>query len=247
MKGYMSASGIKRHAECPKSWWFRYVSDQEPVEAETKYLDLGNAVHEAIEGYLRGVYGDGPEYDPLSRYKTFGMRYGVPDDLWEDGIECVERAVEFVEDEQPDILGIEAEEEFVVDRPDLHERFTAKIDVATEGEIWDWKTGQIRDNTAIQEKIQGAVYMAAYRSKYGHAPEAIRFLYLKEEEKRTIRPTDDVWQYMVGHARRLAMHKDEGEFEAKPGDFCHWCGYEQFCTEAGGVGTEFDWERWTAL
>jgi putative RecB family exonuclease len=141
---------------------------------------------------------------------------------------------------------VEAEYEFDVDRPDLQQKFKGKLDVATTNEIWDWKTGSIRDDTAEKEKIQGAVYMAAYRVAYGHSPEAIRFVYLKEGQVRTIEPSTDTWQFMLSHARNLAKSIRTENFEAKPGDQCYWCDFEQFCPAAGGIGADFSWEAWMA-
>lgn len=245
MKSYLSASGIKKHRRCPKQWWFRYVSDVEPVEGETKYLDLGNAVHEAIEAGLR--QGRTDLAFVRTHYEHFATQYGVPDDLWDTGLSCIEVAVDFINDEDPEILDVEAEAEFQIDRPDLQETVVGKMDVATDTEIWDWKTGSIRDETPIEEKIQGATYMAAYRVKYGKPPEKIRFLYLKEEQKRSLDPTDEVWDTMLAHALKLARSKASGQFEATPGDVCDWCDYRRVCAEGGGIGANFDWEKWTAL
>lgn len=249
-KHYMSASGVKAHDSCPKQWWYRYESDIDPPEGDTRYLDLGSAVHDGLEDALQHDQQNDrnlSSYAPM-RYQYYADRLGVDEhgDLYETGLECVKRAVEYVEDRDPDILDIEKEVEFDVDRPDLQETFRGAMDVATSDEIWDWKTGSIRDDTPRKEKIQGAVYMAAYRVTYGHPPEKVRFVYLKEEKVRSFDPSDEVWQEMLNAARRLAASKDSGNFEAQPGDKCYWCDYEQYCTEAGGVGTDFDWEGWMA-
>lgn len=248
MKPYMSASGIKKFADCPKQWWFRYASDVDPSEADTRYLDLGSAVHETIEDALKArEAGLNPTTKVESQYDVNAAANGVTDDLWDDGLEYVHTAVGMVQRENPDIRDIEAEQEFDVERPDLDETFRAKIDVATESEIWDWKTGSIRDDTPKKEKIQGAVYMAAYRVKYGEPPSKVKFIYLKENEIRKFDPSDDVWEGMMSQAKALAAAKRENQFPARPGDQCHWCDYELYCTEAGGIGVGFDWNEWRAL
>lgn len=250
MKGYMSASGIKKFGDCPKQWWFRYVSDLDPEIGEPKYLDLGNAVHYTIEDVLPQV---SPPYDEEELHANLRQVYEavyydlVTDDLKDAADTCLRVAARTVAKKQPDILGIEAEVTFNVDRPDLSSQFNAKMDVCTETEIWDWKTGSIRDDTPLKEKIQGAVYMAAYHVKYGRPPEKIRFLYLKEEQARSLDPTDEVWETMLNRAKRLALAKRNDDFPATPGDVCHWCDYQHACSAAGGVGIDFDWTKWRAL
>lgn len=248
MKGYMSASGIKKFNDCPKSWWFRYISDYESVDGETKYLDLGNAVHDAIEALLATEeLSELEEMDIRIRYEERADHYGVPPDLRSTGLDCTFRAIDYAVSRESEILGVEDEVIFDIDRPDISSEVRAKMDVATDTEIWDWKTGSIRDDTPLKEKIQGAVYMAAYRVEYGHAPEKIRFVYLKEEQVRSLDPSDEIWSTMLTHARSLAAAKEEETYPAQPGDGCHWCDYQMYCAEGGGVGTNFDWNQWTAL
>lgn len=246
----MSASGIKKHADCPKSWWFRYESDVEPIEGDTTHLDLGNAVHDALEDALKGWMLNDRNLESYAkmRYESRADHHGVEDaDIWKTGRDCIETAVEYVLDRDPDIIGIEDDVEFDVNRPDLNETFKGKMDVATQSEIWDWKTGSIRDDTRKKERIQGAVYMAAYRAEYGKPPEKVRFVYLKEEKVRSFEPSDEVWHEMLGAARSLAASKRADEWPAKPGDQCYWCPYEQSCAEAGGIGVGFDWDAWVKL
>ena len=254
MKSYMSASGIKTFETCPKQWWFRYVSDLDPVIEEPKYLNLGNAVHYTIEDVLQ--QDPPPDWDSWESWgieerfrDIYEVRYAhlVTEDLEDAAYTCLATAARALVKESPRLIDVEAEVEFNVDRPDVSGRFLAKMDVCTDREIWDWKTGSIRDDTPLKEKLQGAVYMAAYRAEYGRPPEKIRFLYLKEETARTLDPTDDVWNTLMRHASQLELAKKNDDFPAKPGDQCYWCDFEQYCTAAGGIGANFDWEKWMAL
>ena len=118
------------------------------------------------------------------------------------------------------------------------------MDVAAENGIWDWKTGRIRDDTAHEEKVQGSVYMAAYYDEYGHPPERVRFIYIKEGKVRSFEPSDEHWNYMIKRAKALLQAKEENEFPGNPGDHCYFCGHEFFCPEAPTGMGNVPWEEY---
>lgn len=230
----ISASQVKSHAKCQKQWWYRYVSDKEPTVMDDRYLNLGSRVHEAIENALTA---ESPP--PLGHEKAVKSaiqnlfrekeEIEIPDDFYSDGMEYCAKAAEYIAKQEPDLRGVEVRHEFQIDRDDMSTGVTAIMDIVTENEIWDWKTGRIRDDTSHEEKIQGAVYMAAYHNKYGEPPDAIKFIYVKEGKIRTVEPSDEVWDYMVERAKGLIDSKETGEYEANPGDACFWCAYEAWC------------------
>lgn len=233
----ISASQVKTFSSCPKQWEFRYQSDQEPTKDKMEYLNLGSRIHEAIEDALTA---DSPP--PLGHKEAVKAaiqnlyrekdEYEVPDEMFKDGLEYCEKAAEYIAKREPDIRGIEVREEFQINRTGMSTGVTAIMDVATQTEIWDWKTGRIRDDTPHQEKIQGSIYMAGFYSKYGVEPQSIKFVYVKEGKVRSIDPDDDIWQYMLKHAKKLIHAKETGEFPPDPGEKCYWCGYEMVCPGA---------------
>lgn len=249
MKSYISASGLKTFEDCPRQWWYKYESDKEPVEGDTRALDLGSAVHETIEQVLTEERPTTWEWIEDRLIEVYEQEYAdaVVDEYQERAHTCLRNAATYLEKRAPEIRGIEVSVEYNLNRPDVDGLARGTMDVATDTEIWDWKTGGIYDDTAKKEKIQGAAYMGAYRVEYGEAPEAIRFIYLREEAIRSIEPSDEVWEYFVGYARRLAAAKKNDAFEATPGKPCQWCDYQSYCPAAGGIGEGFDWQRWTAV
>lgn len=254
MKSYISASGLKTFEDCPRQWWYKYESDKEPVEGDTRALDLGSAVHETIELVLTTdpppQWDAWEEWDIESRFlDVYEQQFAasVAEEYQDRAIKCLKNAARYLEKREPQLRGVEVSVEYNLNRPDVDGLARGTMDVATDTEIWDWKTGGIYDDTAKKEKIQGAAYMGAYRVEYGEAPEAIRFIYLREEAVRSIEPSDEVWEYFVGYARRLAAAKKNDAFEATPGKPCQWCDYQSYCPAAGGIGENFDWQRWTAV
>lgn len=243
----LSASGIKKFRDCPKQWWFRYRAAVEGTKTESEYAVLGSTVHEAIENVLR----EGEPYGPaafMQEFRDLAADTDLPPDFVEDGADYAWNAGEFLNGRDYTIRGIEEREEFQIERPDVDEPVTAILDVTTEGQIWDWKTGRIRDDTPMEEKIQAGVYAAAYFNLYGEWPEVIRFVYLQEEEVRKYGPDDDLAALVLKYARQLVRAKREQHFPADPGDQCYWCEWEYYCEESGvGVGENFDWEDYTSI
>lgn len=245
----LSASRVKLFAGCPLRYWFRYVEGKEQTKADKGYLALGSRVHEAIEKAIQEA--DPPPFPPEKAmaamtqniYNGLGQ-YDVPNDMYDDGLKYCEMAATYLCDQQPDIIGVEERVEYDITRSDFQSGFTAIMDICTETDIWDWKTGRaydsngnVLDRIVRDEKIQGAVYMAAYYDRYGRKPERIRFVYLKEDSVRSVKPTDDVWEYMLNYAKKLRKSQEEDHFPGKPGGHCHWCSFEFWCPDApNGMG-----------
>lgn len=256
-RDYISASQLKKWRTCPESYRFRYKSDIEPTRAEKGYRSMGSAVHEAIENVL--------VEDPTVRSQDKlefrfenelqNLDYEYPESMHDTAMGCVSNAARYIasyrekfnDGERLTIRGVEVDHKFEVNRPDISYPFRAIMDVTTEGEIWDWKTGNRRP---ADELLQGAVYLAAYGNKYGEVPEAMRFIYLKDREVETYPRTDDNghvfwseskqpdgWDEAIKLAKQLMRAWRLDEWPAKPGDPCYWCSYEMFCSASPvGVG-----------
>lgn len=217
---------------------------------------MGSAVHEAIEQVLT-QYPDLREEEQLHfRFQQALDRdeYGYPDSMHDNVMTCIANAARFIADREQkesgfEIRGIEKDHTFSVNRPDLSYPFRGIMDVATNNEIWDWKTGNRREG---EEQIQGALYLAAYTNMYGEVPEAIRFVYLKNREQGLISRTDsdgnefwskqkqpDGWEEVITLSKQILKAWEKDRFPAKPGDICFFCDHEGFCSASSvGVGNE---------
>lgn len=241
----LSASRIKKFSSCPLAYWFRYIEREEATKEDSDYVTMGSRVHEAIENTLNQV----PPWDQdilknLIQNEYVSLReYEIDDeDIYASGLDCCENAAKYLAKQEPKLQGIEERVKFNVKQLDAE--FTAIMDVCTDEEIWDWKTGRIRDDTAHQQKIQGAVYMAAFYNEYGYEPEKVKFIHIKEGKVRSFEPSDEEWDYMLTHAQSLISAKSEGEFPSKPGEQCYWCPHEFFCPDSDvGVGN-VPWEEY---
>lgn len=234
----LSASQVKTASKCGLQYWYRYIEGAEATKADSDYITLGSRVHDAIEETLKHDRCPPLGEEEMLRsaiqntYRELDDEYPLPNDLYSDGMDCCEKAAKYLAKREPDLRGIEKFVEFEINRPDMETGVTGIMDICTQSEIWDWKTGRIRDETAHEEKIQGSLYMAAYYHEFDEEPEKIRFVYVKEGKVRSLDPSDENWQYMIARAKKLLEMKESGEWPANPGDHCYWCSYEFWCPAA---------------
>lgn len=248
----ISASQVKKWKKCPKQFWYSYISDVEVSDDGNKYTEMGNAVHEAIENYLNA----GNEMDNTSEIeKNLQIHLSAVEDDYEYGADmeeraqkCLTNAAKYLKLLDEEILGVELDRTFHVDRPGITSDFRAIMDLATENKIVDWKTGN-----KGPEKVQAAIYIVAYWHEFGELPEEVHFVYMKDgdvnihkaEEGGEVYWDEEVntyWDEMVPYAQAMQNAIEMGNFPADPGESkCHWCAYSRHCPEGGGVG-DIPWE-----
>ena len=244
----LSASSVKTHNYCPYQFYLKKIVGLDETQIDAGHLELGSAVHNSIENVLNRTRWQAPprpsnqlRQDMLSEFREINP--DVDGDLWDKGIDGLETAAKYVSElrEDVEVRALEKEFDFTLGRPDISAKFKGYIDFISEsGEIWDWKTGKVREEGEI---IQGAVYMRGYQELYDEPPEKINFVYLKEGKERTLKPSDENWQKMITHAKQLVQDIRRDEFTAEPDESkCYWCGVSGFCEAyangAGGVDYE---------
>lgn len=246
----LSASAVKKFKRCPEEFRLRYLEDLPSTKGESDYAKLGSTVHEVIEQTLV----ENPELvdrpNQLSEILVGRFRERDPDfgedenDLYDTGLSCLNVAARYiVQRDIGDLRGIEQEFTFGLSRDDVDHGFKGIMDVATEREIWDWKTG--KNAYEEDEIIQGMIYAMGYLEEFGEVPQKIRFVYLRKETERALDPSDENWNKMISFAKDVVQAKESGEFPADPGSSkCFFCGKEGWCSSssvgAGGI-------RWEAF
>lgn len=239
----ISPSATKRLKRCPKQFELRYLTDKDQTKPAGKYADVGSAVHEAIEHVLNKDSLDSLVETPNQMQQSITSEYRnrVPDKYDEETIDggvvaCQTASRYLCTQEVSDFRGIEAEFQFALKRPDIDSAFRGIMDVATENEIWDWKTGKTVKEE--DEKIQGMLYAMGYFQEFGVVPDRVRFVYLHEEmqRERIFEPSDSNWQQALNPVRDVVQAKETGEFPADPdSSSCFFCGWEGHCS-ASPVG-----------
>lgn len=248
----LSASQVKTYKRCPESYRLKYVSDVKPTKASRGYRSAGSAVHDTIENVLTRSpqLRDEEHLNKRFEQELSQLEYEYSEDMRENVITCLSNAARYISTRNDTIItGVETDHTFHVTRPDISYPYRGIMDVITKTEIWDWKTGKKRPE---DERIQAAVYMAAYTNYTGHAPEAIRFIYLKNREVSTYQQGEgddgfwsedgepDGWDEVITLSKQILRAREKGDFVARPSDSkCYWCDYEMSCGASKvGVGSE---------
>lgn len=237
----LSATRVKKFAQCPLSWWFDYARDEQRKKPSAGYLEKGTAVHNSIEEVML----ENPDVrDPGILSHKFKHHYrtvedpDIPERMYDDGLNCCDNAAKFFASEHlegEEIRGIEVEHQYHVGG-EVNSDFNAKMDIVTDRGLVDWKTGnaknsdgEIADYRKRDELIQGMVYAGAYLNKYGEHPEYVKFVYLGDGNVRVRYPDQEQWGQMKQYARALQQAMGSGEFPAKTGGHCSFCDYEYVC------------------
>lgn len=244
----ISASQVKKWKRCPKSFWYRYLSDVEIEDDGNKYTEMGSAVHESIEDFLKGDpdLSDAEHIEERLNIQLTAredeFEYG--DDMDEQARECLSNAAKYLEMLDDEIVGIEMDHEFEKHVPGTDRPFRAIMDLATDTKIVDWKTGN-----KGAEKVQAGIYIEGYKDKFGNPPGEVHFVYLKDGDVNIHKATQEgetywneeenkYWEEMVPHVQSMHNAMELENYPADPEESkCYFCAYSYHCPDSGvGVG-----------
>jgi len=244
----ISASATKSFKKCPEQFRLKYIEDVPATKGSSEYAALGTVVHETIEE----VVSEQPQLtgrpNQLKQVLLGTYREKAPEfsnereDLFEVGLEGLNVAARYiVQREVREWRGVEQEFTFGLARDDIDHGFKGIMDIATEREIWDWKTG--KNVNEQDEIIQGMIYAMGYLEEFGEVPEKIRFVYLRKETERALDPSDENWNTMIDYVRDVVQAKQSNNYVAKPGSPCYWCSYEGHCSHSAVGAGSVSWEK----
>lgn len=255
----LSASKLKTFEQCQQRFRLEYIEGYRDHGPPNEYLRRGNAVHETIETLLCDQWGPDPtSMDAttltthlLDCYEQQGGAEGYElsadfDEQVRASLEAAARVISTIES----IRGIELEIDFELDHPSVDRPFIGYVDVATSDQIIDWKTGK-SEGKGTDELLQGAVYAAGYLDRFDELPSEIAFCYLNPQagdehpKKRSITPSDELFDELTTRARALLAAVDRGTFDATVSDeTCHWCDVEPYCPASPVGAGSVDWHHY---
>lgn len=250
----LSASGVKKFEDCPKSFWYKYLSDFEPPKSEEPvHFEIGNTVHDTIENVLQRGEVDISNEETL--FNAFQSEESTLDYEYDDDDKvktCFETASRWISSFVVDVCHVE--EKWSMERDEIEYRGLADLvaDVEQDGEMYkntivDWKTGSVNDEW--KERIQAGMYIEMFYEKFGEYPEAAVFVYLSEETQSfhpRIRDGEvfwnekenKYWTEIEKSKNKILRAQVNGEWEAKPEQSrCFFCDYKHHCKDSG-IGAE---------
>ena len=250
----LSASGVKKYKDCPKSFWYKYLSDIEPPEKEEpEHFKVGNAVHDSLENFLlrdNPILSDNESiFEELQKEEDY-LDYDYDDNDKVDN--CFQTASRWISSFINEVHHVE--EEWEMNRDGIRYRGMSDLvaEMVMDGTVFDevivdWKTGS--ENSEWKEKIQGGMYLEMYYDKFGSYPDAVVFVYLDEETQSMHSRIDGgevfwneqenkYWTKIQKYKSKIINSDNSGEWEANPDQSrCYFCDYKHHCIDSG-IGAE---------
>src|SRR5579883_1693297 len=231
----LSATRLETYNRCPLKYKIetQWNIPDEPVPA----MQFGNAVHTALKAYYDSVIAKRPltrdvllacflEQLSISRFEDpLQFELYKKQGLQQLGDFFDLRAAEPL----PDVIATEKVFHFevagvrVVGRMDRVDRDGVGL------VITDYKTGSPRTDDDAEKSLQLSIYATAARREWGSLPVALRFYNLETNEAATTVRTEEQVREIEAVIRETADSINAGEFGAKPGFHCQWCGYRTLC------------------
>lgn len=233
----LSASSVKGFDKCPLSFYYDQIADTRGLKGDNEFTRRGKVVHETLETSLE----DCPEIVEWPKKEIRDYLHAelheqkVDDCKFEECEEQLEKAATFLslQDDNLNIKGLE--DWFETNIGGLN--FCGKIDVCTQSEIWDWKTGN-PDDQIEKERIQASTYIHGFEEIYGYQPDRVKFIYLQGKQRK--HETDpELLMEIKEKVDPIKKAMERNYFEGMSGDHCYWCEYRIACSEnETGIGGE---------
>lgn len=231
----LSATRLETYNKCPLKYKIEteWNIPDEPVPA----MQFGNAVHTALKAYYDAVRAERPmtrnallevflEQLSVSRFEDpLQLELYRKQGLQQLGDFFDLRAAERV----PQVIATEKFFQFEVagvcvigrmDRVDLYG--DALI-------VTDYKTGSPRSEEDAEKSLQLSIYAAAAKREWSSLPSSLSFYNLETNEAATTVRTEEQVRETEALISEAAESIRAGQFDAKPGFHCKWCGFRTLC------------------
>lgn len=236
---YLSYSQIECFTTCPRQYRFKYLQ-RIPVPASAA-ASFGTSIHLALKDF----------YDPAAGRKqpTLKQLLALLAKNWKkEGY--ASRAQEEASRQEGErmLTAFYRREHQLTQRPlALEQVFVVKVTPALKVggkidrvdrvcgglEIWDYKTGRVMDQNAVDRSLQMTVYALAATDPglYGRPPEEVTlsFYFLDTGEKKSTKRTSGQLAQAKKDIAAKAAEISQSDFAPKPGMNCDWCDYKLLC------------------
>ena len=239
---------------CPQLFKFRAI-DRLP-EPPSIYQARGTTAHLALQRLFDLPTAErSPEalYD-LFRAAWVEVRDGEYADLFADtdaerswGVESLELLANYFAVEDPRTFDpLERELDMTEDLDGLTIRgILDRMEESPDGRliITDYKTGKAPpERYALPAFFALKIYALLIRRRTGHAPDALKLIYLNGPTTYEIPVSDPQLDAMDRQLRALWVTIDRalesGDFPARPGPLCNWCSFQEICPARAESATQ---------
>lgn len=230
-----SVSRIERFDKCALSWKFHYL-DKIP-ESPTPELLIGNAVHKAIEIYIKQLL-NGQKKLSVEEIVAEATSTVSNSEILGEGNQIFQDFLLTHEFNGRKILAVEEE---IIQEVGGY-KFKGILDlIEIDGSvvtITDWKSGRrIFSQSECDNSLQASAYSLILHKEYPNLRGVERFLckfhFLRHnqviETNRTPRDLQLIEFYLKRKIERILKAVKKDDFPPKPSHFCEWCSYANRC------------------
>jgi len=230
----LSANAVQSYSTCPMK--FKLERDWRiPGEAAAN-LQYGFAVHTVLKNYYDPA-PHAPELSVEELIAAFKREFakGVIDDpvqkkMYEDyGAAQLRALVESCPRGSVNVLAAEHKFSFKIGEQEIRGRIDRMDQLEDQTvRVIDYKTGIPKDRKFADESLQLSIYAMAAR-QMGYVPRDLVLVNVQDNSQaltcRTPKQLESARLKIEDAAQGIAR----GEFDAKPGQHCRWCDYQQLC------------------
>lgn len=246
-----SHSRLQTLADCPRRYRFRYVEGLKEAFQSIEAF-VGTMVHEVVQwAYVEREKAATPDVEQaVDRYRgAWRRRIGpgvrvVVDGREEgqylaEGEEMIRRhhATTLAED-RLETIAVEPRIDLSIG-PNGYMGFIDRLARGRDGtlHVIDYKTSRSMPRDAASAGLQGRSYGVAVLEKHGGAEVGIRYEYLRHgraiEEMLPRSRAADVTAAIASRIEAAIAAESSGDFPARPGPLCRWCGFRETCDASG--------------
>ncbi len=230
----LSANAVQSYSTCPMK--FKLERDWKIPGEAAAALQYGFAVHTVLRSYYDPA-AHAPEQSVEDVIAAFNREFakGVIDDpvqrkMYEDqGAAQLRALVESCPRGSVNVLASEHKFSFKIGEQEIRGRIDRMDQLEDQTvRVIDYKTGAPKDRKFADESLQLSIYAMAAR-QMGYVPRDLVLLNVQDNShaltSRTPRQLDAARLKIEDAAQGIKR----GEFDAKPGQHCRWCEYQQLC------------------
>lgn len=238
----LSASSMKTYDQCPKKYFYTYISKEERKQWD--HFDLGNLCHRTLEIFHESYMKDGAQHKSLSKlmgesFSKARQEFNISKKILSEAKSLIKAYLLSVSKTgMPLVKGVETSFNFHLEEDILVRGFLDRIDILKDGRfhILDYKTTK---NVKYLDPFQLLIYGMWLKQEYPHI-DNFKASYVLLRHKAKLKSYDfnleDInkcKKKVIKFADNITDSMSKDKWTPIPGPLCNWCDFKSLCPTQG--------------